>query len=236
MPSKLGLACALLAVQTASAQPGAVPVESEELRPPSSVEAEAPVEAPPPPPPATKRAPHATTRRWGGGLRLTGLSGIGALPGVNFGGELAANVRREELFVELAMGKWKPEKEHIVALSPEPVQLALDVWTVRAGWSSMRMPLRGWVLYEVGELASARSTPGVVTRMMMGETPNERQWHAFGAGFGVAWPMNDYARLVGMVELAVPFNRGQVMDETGGSYEPDPLAARSSAGIEIGWR
>jgi len=232
MASKLGVVCALFVVHSAAAQPGS---EDEELRPPSSVEA-----TPEPAAPAyvapVRKNPNATTRRWGGGARLTGLSGVGALPGVNFGGELAANVRRDEIFVELAMGKWKPAKEYVVALEPQRVELALDVWTLRAGWTSMKMPLRGWLLYEVGELASPHSIPGVVPRMMMGEIAEERQWHAVGAGFGVAWPMSDNVRLVGMIELAVPINRGQVMDSTGSIYEPDPIAARSSAGIELGWR
>nr|MBA2539612.1 hypothetical protein [Deltaproteobacteria bacterium] len=54
--------------------------------------------------------PLATDERWGGGIRLTGLSGIGALPGVNFGGEVAGLLRRDELFIELAIGRWKPEE------------------------------------------------------------------------------------------------------------------------------
>lgn len=179
--------------------------------------------------------PLATTERWGGGIRLTGLSGIGALPGVNFGGEVAVMLRRDELFAELAIGRWKPEKTYLVTASPEPVELGLDVWTLRGGWASMQSPLRAWALVEVGELASARGMPGVVTRMMTGETPQERRWQAVGAGFGVAWPMSDSARLFGMIEIAVPVGRDELtLDQ--GMYQPDPLAARSSAGLEVGWR
>ena len=95
---------------------------------------------------------------------------------------------------------------------------------------------RGLVLTEVGELASAKQMPGVVPRMMMGSTPMDRRWKAVGAGFGVAWPMNDTARLFGMVEFAVPVNRDDVQLDGYGTYEPDPLAARSSVGLELGWR
>ncbi|HEX5063884.1 MAG TPA: hypothetical protein VFV99_31105 [Kofleriaceae bacterium] len=242
MSSKLAWVSALLAanVMTASAQPGAMPPLSSEdgespatddsaLAPPSSVEV-APIRSVP-----IRKSPLATTERWGGGGRVTGLSGIGALPGVNYGGEVSGMVRRDEMFAELGFGWWKPEKTYLVAEQPDRVELGLKVWTLRAGWASMTTPLRAWGLVEVGELASAHGMPGVVTRMMTGDTPQERQWHAVGGGFGVAWPMSDNARLFGMIEIAVPVERERLMLDTG-AYEPDPMAARSSAGIELGWR
>ncbi|HEY5925654.1 MAG TPA: hypothetical protein VIV11_28405, partial [Kofleriaceae bacterium] len=180
-------------------------------------------------------SPLATTRRLGGGIRLTGLSGIGALPGVNYGAEFAALVRYDELFGELGFGWWKPEHTYVVTETTEQVDLKLDVWTLRVGWASMQTPLRAWALAEVGEIAAARGMPGVVTRMMTGDTPEQRRWQALGAGFGVAWPMSDNARLFGMLEFGVPVNRGTVMLSSG-VYEPDPLTARSSAGLEVGWR
>ena len=104
---------------------------------------------------------------------------------------------------EMAGAAWKPQKTYIVSESPQRVELGLDVWTLRGGWASMQTPLRGWALFEVGELASAGTMPGVVARMMTGETPQERRWKAVGGGFGVAWPMSDNARLIGMIELAI---------------------------------
>jgi hypothetical protein len=175
-----------------------------------------------------------TTNRWGGGIRLTGLSGIGALPGVNFGGEVAGHLRRDELFGELALGRWKPEDTYHVP-SMQQTELALDVWTVRAGFASMRTPIRIWGLVEAGEVAGATQMPGVVTRMVMGETPRERRWTAVGAGMGIAWPVSDQARLVGNLEFAVPLSHDELMlDE--GVYKPDPMAARYSIGLEVGWR
>jgi hypothetical protein len=180
-------------------------------------------------------ADDSTTERWGGGIRLTGLSGIGALPGVNFGGEVAGVLRRDELFGELALGRWKPEDTYIVTESPTRVELALNVWTVRAGWASMNMPLRLWGLVELGEIAGARQMPGVVSRMVMGDSVTARQWYAIGAGLGVAWPISHQARMVGNLELAVPVKRDRLMLDRG-EYEPDPLAARYSIGLEVGWR
>ncbi len=182
-----------------------------------------------------RRDPFAVAERWGGGVRVTGLSGIGALPGVNYGGEIAARLRRDELFGELALAWWKPEKKYVVTEMPEHVELGLDVWSLRAGWASMRMPLRAWGLVEVGELASSRAMAGVVTRAMMGDTPQSRQWRAIGGGMGVAWPMSDNLRLFGMLELAIPVERKEVALDTG-PYQPDALAVRSSLGLEVGWR
>lgn len=236
--TKLTIVTSLFVAATASAQPGETGTTAEvdtELRPPSSVA----TEVEPAPIVVTRRARHnplATTERWGGGVRLTGLSGIGALPGVNFGGEVAALVRRDEMFAELALSRWKPQDTYLVTETPERVELGLDVWAVRGGWASMNMPLRGWFLVEVGEVASARGMEGVVSRMVMGDTPEKQQWRAAGGGFGVAWPMSDQVRLVGNMEIAIPFNREPLMLDRGEAYKPEALAARYSMGLEVGWR
>jgi hypothetical protein len=223
---KLTFATSLLAVHAslAAAQP------DFDLEPPSAVKLK------PRDPESRRPDPLATTERWGGGIRLTGLSGIGALPGRNFGGEVAGVVRRDELFVELALARWRPEETYVVTDSTERVELGLDVWTLRGGWASMKMPMRGWLLAEVGELAGARGMPGVVTRMVMGDTPQQRQWRAAGGGVGVAWPMSDQARLFGSFEVAIPLHRERLVLDRGGAYEPDPMAARCSLGLEVGWR
>ncbi|HEV7554811.1 MAG TPA: hypothetical protein VGO00_05100 [Kofleriaceae bacterium] len=216
---RTAILASLTIAATAAAQPGETPAPIVDR----SIE------------PAIKLDPFATTERWGGAVRLTGLSGIGALPGRNVGVEVAGLVRRDELFVELALGRWKPENDYTVIATPTPVPLALDVWSLRGGWASMRMPLRAWVLAEVGEIAGANAMPGVISRMVMGKTPSDRRWSQVGAGLGVAWPMSNQARLVGNLELGVPLQRETVMldDRT---FEPDPLTARFSVGLEVGWR
>lgn len=172
---------------------------------------------------------------WGGGVRLTGLSGIGALPGVNIGAELAVFVRRDERFIELGLGRWVPQETYVVTTEPERVELGLDVWTLRGGWASKTMPLRAWLLVETGELAGEREMSGLIARMV-GAVEEERRWLAAGGGFGVAWPMADRARLVGTVELAIPIERTPMMMMTGNEFEPAAAAARANLGLEIGWR
>ena len=183
-----------------------------------------------------ERDPLATDERWGGGIRLTGLSGIGALPGVNYGAEVAVLGRRDEVFAEVALARWKPENDYLVTETPDYTPLKLDVWTLRVGWASMRMPLRGWGLVELGEIAGVRGPQGVVSRMMMGDTPKQRQWRSVGGGFGVAWPMSDQARLFGSLEVTIPTSREPLVLDHGGAYTPDPLVARYTVGFEVGWR
>jgi hypothetical protein len=227
MAYKLPLLIVAMGGVTASAQPGMIDPLAEPLddEPAVVVVSHAHTD------------PLATTERWGGGLRLTGESGIGALPGRNFGAEVAVNVRHDELFTELAMSHWQPQNDYHVMSAGTPVELGLDLWAVRAGWSSMRMPLRAWLLAEVGEVAGTSEMPGVLPRMVMGNSPEGRQWKAVGAGVGVAWPMSNQIRLVGMMELAVPLvEEHLVLDGGVGAYKSDPLAARYAIGLEVGWR
>ncbi|HET9989167.1 MAG TPA: hypothetical protein VFQ65_11620 [Kofleriaceae bacterium] len=226
MAFKLSLLIVATGAVTASAQPGIV----DPLAPESPVEEPVLVRH-------VRPDPLATTEPWGGGLRLTGASGIGALPGRNFGAEVAVNVRHDELFAELALSHWQPENEYRVMSAGTPVPLGLDVWAMRAGWSSMRMPLRAWLLAEVGEVAGTNEMSGVLPRMVMGDTPAGRRWTAVGAGVGVAWPLSNQIRLVGSMELAVPITDEHLVIDNGiGDYKPDPLAARYAVGLEVGWR
>jgi hypothetical protein len=123
----------------------------------------------------------------------------------------------------------------VVSEAPERVELGLDVWTLRGGWASQTMPLRAWLLVESGELAGQQKATDMIARMV-GAVDSQRRWLAAGGGFGVAWPMADYARLVGTVELAIPIEREPMRMMTGAEFEPDPAAARANLGLEVGWR
>jgi hypothetical protein len=183
-----------------------------------------------------EKASQATDRVWAWGMRLTGLSGIGALPGVNLGGEVAGYLRWEERFIELGLARWKPE-ERILVNAADNTELGLDVWTLRGGWASMEMPLRAWLMVEAGELAGPNQVmPTGVARMVSGNVEPEHRWLAAGGGFGVGWPMSERARLFGSVEVAVPIGKKQMMLDSGQPFEPDAAAARASLGIEVGWR
>jgi len=220
----------LVSLSTTAAADAIVDPEVE-LQPPSEV---APTSTSTTIPGVTPRIAH-DHGPWGGGVRVTGLSGIGALPGVNVGREIAVFVRHHEWFGELALGRWQPQETLVVTATPEPVELALDVWSLRGGWASRSMPLRAWMLVESGELAGSDGMSNAVARMVSMGVPDERRWVAVGGGVGVAWPMADHVRLVGTVELAIPVERTPLM-VSDGTFEPDPAAARCALGVEVGWR
>ncbi|MDB4962258.1 MAG: hypothetical protein JWP01_2257 [Myxococcales bacterium] len=176
------------------------------------------------------RAPLGSGPRWGGGGHVLGLSGVGALPRLNLGGELAGYVRRNDTFVELAIGRWVPQTVALDPGAPAGVEVSLDVVSLRAGWGPHELPLRAWLLGELGLIH------GTGVAVDDARTASAR-WTALGGGFGVAWPMSPIARLVGTVELAIPLERTRFMLRDGADlYQPAVAAARCSLGIEVGWK
>lgn len=194
--------------------------------------APSPAATPPPPQP---RAPATTTtpalvadtssdvappRPWGGGIRALGLSGIGRVPRIGLGGEVAVFVHHRHRFAELSASRWAATD---VSSPAGRYDVGLDVLTIRAGWAPERMPVRGWL---AGELGERNGTP------TMGST----RWTAIGAGFGVAWPMSPEVRLVGTFELDIPIERPPVMLDNGAEiYRPTWLTAHTSLGLEFAW-
>jgi len=169
-------------------------------------------------------------KKWGGGMRLLGLSGVGALPRINIGVELAAYARRDTAFAELAAGIWVPQEARLDPGGPARVDVSLKVVTLRAGWATERLPIRAWLMGEAGELAGA----GID---VIDPRTASSAWFALGGGFGVAWPMAPHARLVGTFELAIPLKRTTFMLENGADlYRPAAAAARCALGLEFGWR
>jgi hypothetical protein len=170
------------------------------------------------------------TRRWGGGVRALALSGIGALPRINIGGELGGYVRRDAHFLELAVGRWVPQAARLDPGAPARVEVSLDVVTVRAGWGPEELPIRAWLEGEVGTIQGE----GVA---VLDPQVASARWIALGGGFGVAWPMSPRARLVGTFELAIPLQRTRFMLQNGADlYQPAAAAARCALGLEVGWR
>lgn len=178
----------------------------------------------------TAPAPAPRGHRWGGGVRLLGLSGVGALPRINIGVELAAYARRDTAFAELAAGIWVPQEARFDPGAPARVDVSLKVVTLRAGWATEQLPIRAWLMGEAGVL------DGTGMDVIDPRTATSR-WFALGGGFGVAWPMAPRARLVGTFELAIPLKRTTFMLENGADlYRPAAAAARCALGLEVGWR
>lgn len=171
-----------------------------------------------------------TAHRWGGGMRALALSGIGALPRINLGGEIAGYLRREDYFGEIGIARWVPQSARLDPGAPARVDVSLDVVALRGGWGPERLPIRAWLLTEVGRMQGE----GLA---VLDPQVDSSRWIAVGGGFGVAWPMARLARLVGTFEIAVPLQRTTFMLRNGADlYEPSPIAARCALGLELGWR
>lgn len=166
---------------------------------------------------------------WGGGVQLLALSGVGALPQINLGGEIAGFVRRADKFAALGLSRWVPQGKPLAPGAPGGVEVSLDILTLRAGWGPSTLPLRAWLLGEIGRLQGT----GVA---LEDERTAGAPWMALGAGLGVGWPMSDHARLVGTFEIAVPLQRPRFMLDRGSDlYQPGAAAARCALGLEVGW-
>jgi len=176
--------------------------------------------------PPTTREP----QPWGGGVRLLALSGIGGVPSVGVGGELAGFVRRHDAFAEIGIAGWGHGSVDLTAGAPGRVEVNHRYVVARLGWSPERMPIRAWLAGELGSMEGL----GVG---LVDNGGGAGRWEAIGSGFGVAWPISPWIRLVGTFEAAVPFARPRFQLADGNAvYEPAPLTARACLGFEVGWR
>jgi hypothetical protein len=174
--------------------------------------------------------PAPTVGRWGAGVRMLGLSGIGMMPRVGVGGEVAGYLRRKDIYGELGYARWRESPVYLTAGAPGGVVVGLHMMNVRGGWASRRMPLRAWAGIEVGEMTGA----GVA---LLQAKVGEGRWTAIASGFGVGWPIAKHVRLVGTFELAAPVQRARFLLGDGSEiYQPSSASARCAVGFEVGWR
>ena len=168
-------------------------------------------------------------RHWGGGVHASALSGVGTVPGVGVGGEIAVFVRRKNLFAEIGYAQWAPQSAFLVPGAPGHVEVGLDAVTVRAGWAPEHMPLHAWAGTEIGSMFGR----GADLEQMQGGSGT---YVAVTSGFSVGWPMSPNARLVGTFEVAVP-TRAVVFSlaDGGDIYRASTGAARCALGLELGW-
>ena len=171
-------------------------------------------------------APH--IRTWSLDVRLSGVSGVGVIPKVGLGGELAVTVRRKHALAELAETRWVTSAAQIHSGGPDRVDVDHDSTALRLGWRPGEMPLRAWASVEGGTMYG---TGVALDNPQLGSG----RWLAAGAGFGVAWPIARWVRLVGTTEVMVAvervrFSLGDGIDV----YAPSPMSARATCGLEIG--
>ena len=167
----------------------------------------------------------AVSHPWSLGVRLSGVSGIGIVPEVGLGAEVAISARHNAVLAELAATKWLASgADH----TNSHVDVGLGVTAARVGWRPEELPLRAWIAGEVGSMDG--------TGTNLSSTDQGGRWFAAGAGFGVGWPMTPWLRLVGSTEALIAIERVKFTDGSGGVvYAPSPVSARATVGIEVGW-
>jgi len=177
-----------------------------------------------PPPPA------ATRRLWAVGGRFSAVSGIGVIPKVGLAAELAITVRRDNLVAEIAGTRWMDSFAQLHDGAPAVVDVMLDTAAGRFGWRPSHLPLRAWTTVELGMMdGSSTKLPG--------EQFDSGRWIAAGAGFGVAWQMTKWMRLVGSNETMLAIDRMRFRTGAGMVvYAPSPMSFRASVGLEVGWQ
>jgi hypothetical protein len=164
---------------------------------------------------------------WAIGIRAGGVSGIGIVPEVGLGAEVALNVRHHSMLGEVAATKWLSSGAD--GHSSSHIDVGLGVIAARFGWRSETLPLRAWLGGEVGSMA------GTGTGLAF-DQPDSGRWFAAGPGFGVAWPMTPWLRLVGSTEVLIAIERVRFTESDGSVlYAPSPVSARATCGIEVGW-
>ena len=168
-------------------------------------------------------------RLWSIGGRLSAVSGIGIIPKVGGAAELAVVARRDTVLAELAGTRWLDSFAQFHDGSPAVVNVLLDTLALRVGWRPPHLPLRAWTSVEYGMMDGE-------SRKIPGEQFDSGRWIAAGFGFGVAWQMNKWIRLVGANETMLAIDRMRF--HSGGEivYAPSPMSFRASLGLEVGWQ
>lgn len=169
-------------------------------------------------------------RAWTLGARVSGVSGIGVIPKVGLAGEVAITLRRHDTLAELAGTRWVASAAQFHDGAPAKVDVDLDTAAMRLGWRPATLPLRAWTSVEVGHM------DGNNVRLP-GEQLESGRWVAAGGGFGVAWQMAPWIRLVGTTETMLAVERVRFSLGDGIIvYAPSPMSFRTSVGLEVGWQ
>lgn len=195
----------------------------------------------PPPPPTSVAASSAKfipdlsraarpPRAWAIGARLSGVSGIGVIPKVGLGGELAISMRFNTTLAEIAGTRWVASAAQFHDGAPAKVDVELDTAAVRIGWRPTDIPLRAWLAAEGGSMRGSNI-------VLPAQQLESGRWLAAGAGFGIAWQMTRYARLVGTTETMLAIERVRFSLGDGIIvYAPSPMSVRTTVGLEVGFQ
>jgi hypothetical protein len=227
------IAADALAAQQAAAEQmtideSAIVIDTPPHRDRAERDTDSPFAAPPPDHDAPAPAPSSgyVPKRWSISARMSGVSGIGVIPQVGLGGELAVSVRAGEHLAELGASRWVTSAAQFHAGRQTRIDVNLDATIARYGWRPPELPMRAWATVERGTM----HTGGAVA-------VGSDRWLAVGTGFGIAWQMKPWIRLFGSVETMFALERARYTTEQGMAiWAPAPMSVRTTCGLEVGWQ
>lgn len=169
-------------------------------------------------------------RTWTLGARVSGVSGIGVLPKVGLAAEGAVTLRRNDLLVEVSGTRWFTSVAQMHDGAPAKVYVGLDVAAARIGWRPAKLPVRAWSSIEAGHM-------GGNNIKLPSQQLESGRWLAAGGGFGIAWQMAPWCRLIGSTEAMLALDRVRFTLGDGiVVYAPSPMSVRTLLGLEVGWQ
>jgi hypothetical protein len=165
-------------------------------------------------------------RELGFGLRLSALTGGGAQPGIALGGELAVPLVWRQLFIEPAGELWATSTS---SGAMPGLEASLTAAALRGGWRSSALPLRAWLVAEVGRL-SGEGINVVAPRAAAAA------WAGVGAGGAFTWTIERGLAFVASAEAIAAIARPRFgLDDGDLVYQPAAVALRLAVGFEVAW-
>jgi hypothetical protein len=161
---------------------------------------------------------------WSLGAHAAVVAGIGMLPRVGVGGELAMTGRREQLFAELGYADWRTTAD-------SAGDFAFGLWTIdaRVGWRSRRLPIAAWLVGELGKASAVETGTMPSPAVASG-------YAAVGAGVGARIRVTRWLDGVAAVEGLYAVERPRFEMVTVSVFEPSVVAAQASIGLSGTYR
>jgi hypothetical protein len=223
--AELADAAALVVARLVLEEPA--PAPSAPVAPAEPVPPIVPIAPPQPPLDVVVHASRPVPKReLGFGLRLSALTGGGAQPGVALGGELAVPLVWRQLFIEPAGELWARSTS---SGAMPGLEASLTAAALRGGWRSNALPLRAWLVAEVGRV----SGEGI---NVIAPRAAAAAWAGVGAGGAFTWSFERGVAFVASAEVIAAIARPRFgLDDGDLVYQPAAVALRLAVGLEVAW-
>jgi hypothetical protein len=166
---------------------------------------------------------------WNGGVRVAGLFGTGASPGIGIAGDVGGWFAWRSYAVAVSASQWS---KGTVTLDGTMSGVDIDVraFSLRTGWRPRTLPLRSWLIARWGQIR------GEAVGLDDGRGGTAR-WTAAGIGAGWAFALTSRVAVVPAAEAEMVLDRATFSLDSGTElYRTPPMALHGSVAIEVGWR